>query len=286
MFSTSNMGKDGTMSLDCYSVTADQLTGSAAKIPVLAMEDKGEVHYEMALRMLMQVEENNRQNRNTVFIRPVGPIAQYRIFARWVNTRGIDLKNTWIINMDEYLTDDGEWLASDNPMSFHACMNRELYSRLDPKLTVPEDHRIFPDPHDPGAVGRLIREVGGVDMVTGGIALNGHIAFNEPEPGLSVEEFKQLPTRIVKLSMETKVKDAILSRGGAVDTIPNQCITVGMKEILSARKLRFSMLLDMQRAVIRKACFGDVSASCPISLAQEHPDALIMVSKNVLEKPF
>lgn len=274
------------MSIDCYSITANQLTGNESRIPVVVMDDKGEVHYEIAFRMLMEVEENNRNNRKTVFICPVGPIAQYRIFARWVNERRINLKNTWIINMDEYLTDDEEWIEKSNPLSFHGYMDRELYNRLNPELTVPEEQRIFPDPHEPGAVWKLIQELGGVDMVTGGIALNGHIAFNEPEPEMSVKEFEQLPTRIVKLSMETKIKDAILTRGGAVDSIPNKCITVGMKEILSARKLRFSMLLDMQRAVIRKACFGEISAGCPISLVQKHPDALLMVSRNVLEKPF
>ena len=37
------------------------------------------------------------------------------------------------------------------------------------------------------------------------------------------------------LRYETKVKDAILSRGGAFDTIPNKAISVGMKEILGAK---------------------------------------------------
>ena len=137
-------------------------------------------------------------------------------------------------------------------------------------------------------VGILLRldQLGGVDMAMGGIAFNGHVAFNEPEPGMSVEEFSQLPTRVINLSAETKAKDAILGRGGAIDSIPDQAITVGMKELLRARKIRVSMLLDMQRAVVRKACYGEVTASCPISLIQNHPDALLMITPNVTEKPF
>ena len=46
------------------------------------------------------------------------------------------------------------------------------------------------------------------------------------------------------------------------------------------------MLLDMQRAVVRKACCGEVSAMCPVSLLQNHPDALLMITPNVTEKPF
>ena len=74
--------------------------------------------------------------------------------------------------------------------------------------------------------------------------------------------------------------------GGAIDCVPGQAVTVGMKELLGARKVRFSMLLDMQRAVIRQACLGEVSAACPISLMQNHPDALLMITSNVMEKPF
>ncbi len=268
-----------------YSVPANELV-KKSRIPILVMEDRGEVHYDIAARMLFLVEENNKAGRKTVFICPVGPIAQYPIFARLVNERKVSLKNTWIINMDEYLTDDDEWIDESDPLSFHGYMNRELYGRIDPALVMPKDHRVFPDPRCTTAVWELIQKLGGVDMVTGGIALNGHIAFNEPQPELSADEFAKLPTRIVKLSTETRVKDAILNRGGAVDSLPDKCITVGMKEILSARKLRFSMLLDMQRAVIRKACCGEITSACPLSIAQKHPDALLMVTRNVTEKPF
>lgn len=269
----------------CYSIPAEEI-GKNSRIPVLIMDDPGEVYYDTAYKMLCQVEENNLAGRNTVFICPVGPIGQYPIFARLVNERRTSLKNTWIINMDEYLTDDEEWISESDSLSFHATMDRTLYSKIDPAMVMPKEHRVFPDPHDPGAIWALIQKLGGVDMVTGGIALNGHVAFNEPQSELSVAEFAQLPTRVVRLTHETLVKDAILNRGGAIDSLPRKAISVGMKEILSARKLRFSMMLNMQRAVIRKACYGDVTAACPITLAQNHPDAMLLVTRNVIEKPF
>ena len=120
----------------------------------------------------------------------------------------------------------------------------------------------------------------------GGIAVNGHIAFNEPEPEMTNEQFAQLPTRVEKLSQATLLKDAIMGRGGAIDTVPKQAVTVGMKEMLGARKLRLTMMADMQRAVIRRAGYGEVTASFPVSFAQTHPDAKIIISRNVAEKPF
>lgn len=273
------------MKNEIYKITPTELERST-KIPLLVMNSPGEVHYEYAVQMLREIMENNAKGKTTVFICPCGPTEQYSILARLVNQGNISLKNTWIINMDEYLTDDGQWIAPDDQFSFHNYMNTLFYNRVRPELVMPEEQRVFPDPEHPEKIGELIEKLGGVDMVLGGIALNGHIAFNEPAPELSNEEFKCLPTRVVTLSQETRIKDAILGRGGAYDTIAKKAITVGMKEILGARKLRLSMLNDMQRAVIRRGCCGEVTSACPISFVQEHPDALLMVSRNVMEIPF
>ncbi len=273
------------MKNELYNITAEELVAST-KIPMIVFNSFGEVHYEYAKQMLVEIMENNAKGKKTVFICPCGPTEQYAIFARLVNELNVSLKDTWIINMDEYVNEEGEWIGSEEKFSFHGYMNELLYSKIKPELVMPENQRIFPDPSDPDKIGKIIEKLGGVDMVLGGIALNGHIAFNEPNPDLTNEEFKNLSTRVVELSAETIVKDAILGRGGALDSVEKKAITVGMKEILGAKKLRFSMLLDMQRAVIRKACCGEVTSSCPISFAQEHPDALLMVTKNVTEKPF
>ena len=270
------------MNPNLYAITAEELLDSP-RIPLLLAGSAGEVYYEYAVQMIDEIRQNNAQGKRTVMILPCGPVNQYPIFARLVNRYQISLKNVWFINMDEYL-DNGEWL--DDRFSFRRVMHNVLYSRIDPALVMPEEQRVFPDPHHPEKIGQLIDQLGGVDMAMGGIALNGHMAFNEPEPDMSIEEFALLPTRVIDLSPETKAKDAILGRGGAIDSIPDQAITVGMKELLGARKVRVSMLLDMQRAVVRKACHGEVSAMCPVSLLQNHPDALLMITPNVTEKPF
>lgn len=270
------------MKQNIYGISAEELLRDS-RIPLLLTDSAGEVYYEYAMQMLTEIVKNNADGKKTVFILPCGPVQQYPIFARLVNRHHVSLKNAWFINMDEYL-EDGEW--KDDAFSFRKVMNEKLYDRIDSELVMPVEQRVFPDPKHPEKIGELIEKLGGVDMVMGGIALNGHIAFNEPEPDMSVEAFAKLPTRVINLSPETKVKDAILGRGGAIDSIPDQAISVGMKEMLGARKILVSMLLDMQRAVVRKACCGDVSAECPVSLLQNHPDATLMVTPNVIEKPF
>ena len=196
------------MNMNYYQISAEEL-GKNAKVPLLKLGDSGEVFYEIALEMVNEIEKNNAVGRRTVFICPVGPVGQYPIFVRLVNERRLSLKNCWFINMDEYLTDDGEWIDESSALSFHGFMNRTVYSRIDPELVMPENQRIFPDPHDPDHIAKVIDELGGVDIAFGGIGINGHLAFNESQDELTPEEFAALHTRVLAISRETRTANAV-----------------------------------------------------------------------------
>ena len=186
---------------------------------------------------------------------------------RLVNREQLSLRNCWFINMDEYLTDDGQWIAEETPLSFRGFMAREVYGKIAPELLMPEEQRVFPDPNDLGRIPALIEELGGVDIAFGGIGITGHLAFNEPQPELTAEQFAQLPTRVLDIHPETRA-------------------TIGMKEILGARKLRLGVFRDWHRAVCRRAAYGEVTAAFPATLAQNHPDALLYVNANAAQTAY
>jgi len=125
-----------------------------------------------------------------------------------------------------------------------------------------------------------------VDIAFGGIGINGHLAFNEPQEELTAQEFAQLPTRALTISRETRVANAIGDLCGAIDAMPRRCVTIGMKEILGARKLRLGVFRDWHRSVVRQAAYGEVSAHFPVTIAQNHPDAKIFVNANAAQQPF
>ncbi|MDO4483087.1 MAG: glucosamine-6-phosphate isomerase [Clostridia bacterium] len=273
------------MDLNYFHIPACDL-GKDAKVPLKVLGDSGEVFYELALEMVAEIEKNNAAGRRTVFICPVGPVGQYPIFVRLVNERRISLKNCWFINMDEYLTDDGEWIPESHKLSFRGFMNRNVYGKIDPELLMPENQRIFPDPHDPENIQRVIAEQGGVDIAFGGIGINGHLAFNESQDDLTADEFAQLHTRVLDISRETRVANAIGDLNGAIDAMPKKCVTIGIAEILSAKKIRLGVFRDWHRAVIRQTAYGEVSAHFPATLIQRHPDAMVLVNSNAAQQPF
>ena len=267
-----------------YKITSQDL-GKGSKIPLRVFGESGEVFHELALEMVREIEKNNRLGKQTVLICPVGPVGQYPIFTRLVNERRLDLRNCTFINMDEHLTDDGQYIDEDSPRSFRGFMKREVYSRIDADLLMPPEQRVFPDPQRPEAIQQLIGSLGGVDLVIGGIGINGHVAFNEADPSLTPEEFAALHTRVLSISPETRTSSAIGDLGGNIEDWPKKCITVGMAEILGARRIRLGVFRDWHRAVIRRAAYGEKTAGFPATLLQDHPDVLIYVNANAASLP-
>lgn len=268
-----------------YAISRQEL-GKDARIPMKVLGDSGEVFYEMALEMINEIRKNNQAGKHTVLICPVGPVGQYPIFVRLVNQEKLSLKNCWFINMDEYLTDDQQYIPEGSPLSFRGFMNRQVYDQINEELLMPPEQRVFPDPQQPDKIEKLIASLGGVDLALGGIGINGHLAFNEPMPEYTPENFAKLHTRILQISAETRVANAIGDLSGAIEEMPNYCITIGIAEILSAKRVRIGVFRDWHRSVVRRAAYGDVSAAFPATLLQHHPDACIYVNANAAERPF
>lgn len=273
------------MSMDYYQIPPEKL-GEGAKLSTLKLGDSGEVFYELAEQMLAEIRKNNAAGQHTVFICPVGPVGQYPIFVRLVNRENLSLKNCWFINMDEYLTDEGQWIPKEHSLSFRGFMDREVYGKIKPELLMSKEQRIFPDPNHLGHIPAIIEKLGGVDVCFGGIGITGHLAFNEPREDMTPEAFAQLPTRMLEIAPETRAVNAIGDLCGAVEAMPHKCVTIGMKEILGAKKLRLAVFRDWHRAVCRRAAYGEVTAAFPVTIAQGHPDALLYVNANAARQPY
>jgi glucosamine-6-phosphate deaminase len=271
---------------DYLNITADDL-GRDTNVRVVRGGDMDDIAQRIASAMFATIEAGQARGRPATLIVPVGPVDQFPILAAIINKRRSDCREVVFINMDEYLDDDGQWIGLDHPLSFRAFMDRKFYDLLDPSLAPRKENRVFPDPRDPAAIGRLIAQRGGVDACYGGIGINGHIAFNEPpEPGetITVDEFAELPTRVLPLSRETKTINSV-TVGGEISIVPHRAITVGMREILAARELRLYCNRPWQSAVVRRVLHGPLTPACPASLIRRHANAELTVASYVAEPP-
>ena len=251
----------------------------APKIPLIVMEDNAAVFKSMADEMVEEIKRE--KGEKTVFICPVGPVGQYPYFVDMVNEQNISLKNVWFINMDEYLTDDKEWIDKEDKLSFRGFMDRTVYTKIKPELVMPEEQRIFPDPKNLTHIQDMIKKLGGVDICFGGIGINGHVAFNEADPSLTNEEFLAQKTRVLKITKETRTANAIGDFNGALEDMPHYCITIGINEISHARKIRLGCFRNWHRAVVRRAAYGEATSDFPVSLLTSHPDINLKITEFV-----
>lgn len=239
------------------------------------LSDENEVYFDMALTMLEEIIAHNKKNEKTVFIVPVGPTDQYPILAELVNRLHVSLKNVHFFNMDEYLASPTCRIDDNDPMSFHGRMKREFYDRVDPELVMPESQRHFPEPGHEAEYDRMIEELGGVDMCFGGLGINGHVAFNEAaawDDPITADEFAALGTRVLDITRETRTINAYGYQRGDLLGMPEKCITIGMKQILSSRKIYIALNRPWQNGPFKHVLFDEEKAQWPASLLRRVPD--------------
>lgn len=274
--------------MDVNKISVNEL-GRDSNIVLERCDTEHDLYWKMALEMLEVINENNQNGEPTLMVIPYGPLGPYSRIVYLVNKYRVSLKNCCFINMDEYMQDERTYIDENSPLSFRAGMNRIFYSQIDDELNVLPENRRFPDPKHTDQPMKLIEQYGKLDMAWGGVGINGHFAFNEPpEPGenCSNEDFLNRPTRVLKISRETKTINAFMNCGGNLDGIPEYCITIGMKEMFLAKKIRMCMPRDWNAGILRKVLHGEATAKVPCSLFQAHPDAKLFAASDALVSPM
>lgn len=273
-------------------IPVDQLENHPkAKVKIKILEKKEEVHRWIAQDMLDEIKNNNLKGSPTKWILPCGPTGQYPFFIKWVNEQKISLKNLFVFHMDDHLDWQGRPVPIDHPFSYEGWMKNRFYNLIEASLVVPENQRFFPSIYDIDGISKKIVEVGGIDTTYGGIGYRGLIAYNEeprsPWFSVSIEEYKQSKTRIVHLNDDTLIALSQRATGGCSHAIPPMAITLGMKDLLSAKRLRFfSDTGAWKRTVIRYFLFGEPTLEYPVTLTQSHQDVMVVADRDSVLPPL
>jgi glucosamine-6-phosphate deaminase len=255
-------------------------------VAVEILEDDAALSRRFADEMVGRIEEGNRLGSPASFILPVGPRGGYPVFVDEARRRSLDLSRTTFFFMDEYVGPDGRHIPQDHPLSFRGFVKMHLVDRLSGHPGFEPGRVHFPDPGDPGGYGRLIREAGGIDLALCGVGIDGHVAFNEPRQEMEADAYARLSTRIVDLTCETRTVNAVMEAGGAIDLVPRRAVTVGMAEIMAARRVVVFMNRGWQRAAVREFLFGEITAGFPVSLLRRHAGLTVVATGEVCAPPL
>jgi len=274
----------------CSIPYADLPAHPQRKIPFRLCADSAEMGVIMARELVEMIRDNNRQGKPTRAIIPCGPSCWYQPFTDLVNQEQVSLRSLVVFHMDECLDWQGRELPRQHPYSFRGYMERHFYAPVHPELQVPEANRVWLTPSNIPQVRERIAEAP-VEIAYGGWGQDGHVAYNQARRNhysqLSIDELRNSTIHIQDNNPDTILALSQRTFGTAYQFVPPMSVTLGMREVLAAQKIRlFSDTGAWKQTALRVALFGPLTVEYPITLLQEHPDALRTATVETARHPI
>lgn len=260
------------------------------KIPFRICADSKAMGRIMAEELVAEIAVRNQARQVTRAIIPCGPTCWYAPFTETINREKISLRRFEVFHMDECLDWQGRELPRRHPYSFRGFMEEHFYGPIGKTLNVPVANRHWLTPENLREIADLIA-ARPIDITYGGWGQDGHVAYNQarrdPYRPLSLEELQHSTARIQYNNTDTILALAQRTFGTAYQFVPPMSVTLGIKECLSARKIRvFSDTGAWKQTALRVALFGPMTPEYPMTLLQKHPDALITATVETARHPI
>ena len=182
--------------------------------------------------------------------------------------KNIYFKKIRIFNLDEFYDINSESKNSYSYYLYHHLLNHVNIKQRNVNLLLgkPANLKDYCE-----SVENEIKKIGGIDIMILGVGMNGHIGFNEPGSNPNTV------TRKVKISDNSR---KILSNDFiSQKDVPNEAITLGIKTILSAKKIYLLAWGTGKSDIIKKAVEEDINEKCPASFLRKHQNVEFILDK-------
>ena len=256
-----------------YNNPGSSSTTRFERIHTVIFDDREHAEFLIAEEIKKQIEKNNIKNKTTVLGLATGssPIGVYKKLIHFHKNEDLSFKNVVTFNLDEYYG-----LKKDHKQSYYHFMYENFFNHVD----INRENVHIPDGElDKKSIvdfcknyEKKIKSYGGIDIQILGIGANGHIGFNEPGSNLNSI------TRLVKLDYKTR-NDARLNFNG-IKNVPTYAITMGIKTILSSKRIILMAWGQGKSESIRKAVELRQNLKIPASLLQSHDNATFVLDSS------
>ena len=201
------------------------------------------------------------------------PETTYSCLVRAYEAGEVSFSEVRTVNLDEYVGVD-----ETHPQSYRYFMDEKLFS----KVNIRKENTHLPNgmAEDLSAecerYNEVIRALSPIDIQLLGIGHNGHIGFNEPS------DFFTEGTHVVDLAPSTIEANSRFFK--TESDVPSRAITMGIGQIMSAKRIVLLAFGKEKSAILRAALMGDVTPNCPASVLQHHPNLTVIADTHALAK--
>ena len=199
------------------------------------------------------------------------PVGAYRQLIEKHEAGDLDFSRIHSVNLDEY-----KGLSGDHDQSYRYFMNHNLFDHVNiDKANTNVPNGLAEDPEaECKRYNHVIDEEAGIDLQLLGIGNNGHIGFNEP-----CDVFEK-GTHVVTLTEETRQSNARFFT--SIDEVPTHALTMGVGNIMSAKKVLLLASGEGKAKALYESCFGPVTPQVPASVLQLHSDVVVIADEAAL----
>lgn len=201
------------------------------------------------------------------------PVGTYRHLIRRYENEDLDFSRVTTVNLDEY-----KGLDRENPQSYYYFMRENLFSHVNiaPERTFLPDGTEQDSEKACNAYNEILHRAGRADLQLLGIGHDGHIGFNEPSDTFAKE------THCVDLTDMTIEANARFF--SSREEVPTQAYTMGIRTIMSAKKVLMVASGADKAKILREAFCGPVTPRVPASILQFHPDFVLVADESALSE--
>lgn len=200
------------------------------------------------------------------------PVPIYRKLIEMNRAGTVDFARVRTVNLDEYCG-----IPADHPQSYRYFMDTNLFEHINiDKANTFVAAGMGDYQANAAQLERMVHEGGPADLQLLGIGNNGHIAFNEAGDTLHAK------AHIEHLTDSTISANARFFE--KKEDVPTMAITMGMGDILAARKVVLVATGPAKAEAIRGLVTGDtITPHNPSTLLKLHPDATVIIDRALAE---
>lgn len=197
----------------------------------------------------------------------------HRIVAKIFESHPFDVSNVTFLGLDEIAN-----ISRKYDVTCYTMLRKQMLNALKVKnkqfIILPSISKNYSDSCQ--LFDKEIEKRKGIDLIMLGLGENGHLGFNQP--GTSFGQTTWLTNMDKRLELQIREKTGISSDteiGG---------VTLGLKNIMHARKIILLAKGKNKADIVKKMLQGKVTEDIPASILQLHPNCEFLFDKDAAQK--
>ena len=198
------------------------------------------------------------------------PVGAYKQLVEWYNKGDLDFANVTSVNLDEY-----KGLSPENDQSYRYFMDSNLFDHINIDKANTYVAKGTGDAEANLREFNAVLDRADIDVQVLGVGPDGHLGFNEPGDTLCDGAHKEV--------LDESTIDANQRFFASRDDVPRYALTMGMGNILRAKKLLMIVSGHKEDAMRRLLLSERIDPHCPATFLRLHRDAVVLLERSLAD---